>query len=338
MLPDRSRGKIPPMAKCWTTDSGRTRCGGRFAAVSGIQSSRRVRELTTMALSRFSGSFTPLWLAVRDIDVMLASTMHQWSDEVEVTCFDLGDSSSTGARGRASRSERTAGDLTEGREVNGSTPAGVPRRKGGQDLALGSTFLAHYPRADVHRTVPKDDTTIGFVLSQQTDGVTIGKDQIHQIQHQDITSRFGVDELTQFVHMVDVELAADREHDLSAPRAVNFQHRPSPMGLNAMPTPTGTARESTDKRRPAATRFRQWRNAGQPECQGCCGSRLRKRLLLIFSARILDSSVDRGIPRRAAAPEGPNTRPPAARSASSTSAFSCKASVRDSPSRFSTAG
>ena len=31
----------------------------------------------------------------------------------------------------------------------------------------------------------------------------------------------------------------------------------------------------------------------------------RKRLLLILSARILDSSVERGSPRRAAAPEGP---------------------------------
>jgi hypothetical protein len=38
--------------------------------------------------------------------------------------------------------------------------------------------------------------------------------------------------------------------------------------------------------------------------------------LLIFSARIFDSSVDRGIQRRAAAPEGPNTRPPLARKAS----------------------
>ena len=32
---------------------------------------------------------------------------------------------------------------------------------------------------------------------------------------------------------------------------------------------------------------------------------VRKRLLSIFSARILDSSVERGIPSRAAAPEGP---------------------------------
>jgi hypothetical protein len=57
----------------------------------------------------------------------------------------------------------------------------------------------------------------------------------------------------------------------------------------------------------------------------------RKRLLSIFSARILDSSVERGIPSRAAAPEGPNTRPRLARSASSTIAFSCAASELDNP-------
>jgi hypothetical protein len=34
-----------------------------------------------------------------------------------------------------------------------------------------------------------------------------------------------------------------------------------------------------------------------------------KRFLLIFSARIFDSSVDRAIPSLAAAPDGPNTRP-----------------------------
>src|SRR5258705_12402848 len=39
--------------------------------------------------------------------------------------------------------------------------------------------------------------------------------------------------------MVGVELTADREHNPSAPRAVNFQHRPSPVSLNAMATPMG---------------------------------------------------------------------------------------------------
>src|ERR1700704_6987786 len=68
------------------------------------------------------------------------------------------------------------------------------------------------------------------------------------------------------------------------------------------------------------------------------GARVRKRLLLTFNERIFDSSVERGIPSRAAAPEGPNTRPSVARSASSMSAFSCDASAPDIPSRLSTAG
>ncbi len=67
------------------------------------------------------------------------------------------------------------------------------------------------------------------------------------------------------------------------------------------------------------------------------GARARNRLLLIFSMRIFDSSVERGSPSRAAAPDGPATRPPLARRASSTIAFSCAANVPDKPSRLSTA-
>src|SRR5450432_3998987 len=71
--------------------------------------------------------------------------------------------------------------------------------------------------------------------------------------------------------------------------------------------------------------------------EGVAG-RARNRLLLIFSARILDSSVERGMPRRAAAPDGPKTRPPVARKASSTTAFSCVATLLDNFSRLSIAG
>src|SRR4029077_11239477 len=71
-------------------------------------------------------------------------------------------------------------------------------------------------------------------------------------------------------------------------------------------------------------------NTGQRQRYEMLAS-VRKRVLSIFSARILDSSVERGIPRRAAAPEGPNTRPRLARNASSTIAFSCAASEPDNP-------
>src|SRR4029077_5861456 len=77
---------------------------------------------------------------------------------------------------------------------------------------------------------------------------------------------------------------------------------------------------------------------GQHERQERFGVRVRKRLLLILNARIFDSSVERGIPSRAAAPEGPNTRPSLARSASSMSSLSCEASAPTIPSRLSRAG
>jgi hypothetical protein len=47
-----------------------------------------------------------------------------------------------------------------------------------------------------------------------------------------------------------------------------------------------------------------------------------KRFLSIFNDRIFDSSVDRGMPSLAAAPDGPNTRPWHSRRAASISSFS----------------
>jgi len=55
--------------------------------------------------------------------------------------------------------------------------------------------LARHPRPDVRGTIAKDDTSSRFVLSQETDGVTIGEDQIRKIQGKDATSRLGVDQL-----------------------------------------------------------------------------------------------------------------------------------------------
>src|SRR6266853_214210 len=52
----------------------------------------------------------------------------------------------------------------------------------------------------------------------------------------------------------------------------------------------------------------------------------RNRLLSILSVRIFDSSVERGIPSRSAAPACPNIRPPLARRASSMIVFSWVAS------------
>src|SRR5262245_62976922 len=52
-----------------------------------------------------------------------------------------------------------------------------------------------------------------------------------------------------------------------------------------------------------------------------------KRPLSIFSALIFDSSVDEGTPSRAAAPNGPATRPLLSRRAASMASFSCVASL-----------
>src|SRR5262249_7961909 len=55
-----------------------------------------------------------------------------------------------------------------------------------------------------------------------------------------------------------------------------------------------------------------------------------KRFLSIFRDRIFDSSVDRGMPNLAAAPVGPDTRPPVSFSAASIMSFSCTRSLRGS--------
>src|SRR5271170_494303 len=57
-----------------------------------------------------------------------------------------------------------------------------------------------------------------------------------------------------------------------------------------------------------------------------------KRLLLIFSDRIFDSRVDRGIPSLEAAPDGPYTRPPHSCKAASMICFSLAAGLRASSS------
>jgi hypothetical protein len=87
-------------------------------------------------------------------------------------------------------------------------------------------MLARHPRPDVRGTVPKHNTPADFVLSQDSDGVTISEHQIGQIQHKDIAGRLGIDDLAQLVHIVGVKLTADREHNRSAAGGMNFQHRP----------------------------------------------------------------------------------------------------------------
>ena len=88
-------------------------------------------------------------------------------------------------------------------------------------------MLARHPPPDVRGTIAKDNTSSSFVLSQETDGVTIGEDQVRKIQDKDTAGRLCLDYLAQLVHIVRVKLTADREHNPSTAGAMNFQHRPS---------------------------------------------------------------------------------------------------------------
>jgi hypothetical protein len=102
----------------------------------------------------------------------------------------------------------------------------------------------------------KDHTSPGFGLSQETDSVPIGKDQVRQIQDKDATSRLGVDEMAQFVHVVSVKATADREHHGSAAGAMDFQHRPVALERNCQASrksPNAVISDSCGE-----ARFRQW--------------------------------------------------------------------------------
>ena len=85
---------------------------------------------------------------------------------------------------------------------------------------------APHPRPDVRGTIAKDNTPAGFVLPQDTDGVTICEHQIGKIQHKDTAGRLCIDYVAQLVHIVGVKLTADREYNRSAAGTMNFQHRP----------------------------------------------------------------------------------------------------------------
>jgi len=88
----------------------------------------------------------------------------------------------------------------------------------------GLIVLARHPRPDVRGTIAKHNTPAGFVLSQDTDSVTICEHQVGKIQHKDTAGRLCIDYLAQPVHVVRVKLTADREHSRATPRTMNFQH------------------------------------------------------------------------------------------------------------------
>ena len=117
-------------------------------------------------------------------------------------------------------------------------------------------MLACHPGPDVRGTMAKDNPSSSFVLSQETDGVTIGEDQVRKIQDKDTAGRLCIDYLAQLVHIVRVELTANREHNCPAARAMNFQHRL--RAPNAIAKPFGRSLNVRVSGRRGAAKFRQW--------------------------------------------------------------------------------
>jgi hypothetical protein len=86
-------------------------------------------------------------------------------------------------------------------------------------------LLCGHPDADVLRTVAKDNSITGFAVAQVANGVTIGKDQIREVHHNNGAGRFCVYQLAQLADVLSVEPTADREHGGLAHRALNLQQR-----------------------------------------------------------------------------------------------------------------
>jgi hypothetical protein len=103
----------------------------------------------------------------------------------------------------------------------------------------------------------KDNTAPGFVLSQEADSLTIREDQIREVQDGHAADRLGLDQPAQFIHIVCVKVTADREHNWSAARAMNSEHR-RPIAPNAIATPLGRSLNLRASDGRSEARFRQW--------------------------------------------------------------------------------
>jgi hypothetical protein len=122
---------------------------------------------------------------------------------------------------------------------------------------LGMIIPAQHPPPDVGGTIAKDNTSSRFALSQETDGITIGEDQIREVQNGNAAGRLGVDQPAQFVHVVRLKATADREYDRSAARATDSQHR-CPVAPNAIARPAEGPQTYGAADVPGEARFRQW--------------------------------------------------------------------------------
>jgi len=103
----------------------------------------------------------------------------------------------------------------------------------------------------------KDNTAPVFVLSQEADRLTIREDQIRKVQNGHAAGRLGLDQPAQFIHMVCVKVTTDREHNRSAARAMNSEHR-RPVAPNAIAGPLGEPPNVRAADGLSEARFRQW--------------------------------------------------------------------------------
>jgi hypothetical protein len=86
-------------------------------------------------------------------------------------------------------------------------------------------LLCGHPHADVGWTVAKNNAITGFAVAQVANGVTIGENQVHEVQHHEGTGRFCLYQLAQLAYVLSVESTADREHDGPVDRALNPHQR-----------------------------------------------------------------------------------------------------------------
>jgi hypothetical protein len=86
-------------------------------------------------------------------------------------------------------------------------------------------FRRGHPPSDVRRRVAKDNAITGFAVAQVANGVSIGEDQVCEVQHHDFTGRFCVYQVAQLDYILSVESTADRQHHGPLRRALNLQQR-----------------------------------------------------------------------------------------------------------------
>jgi hypothetical protein len=91
--------------------------------------------------------------------------------------------------------------------------------------AASMILVRRHPDADVPWTIAKDNAIAGFAVAQGANGVTIGEDQVREVQHHDGTDRFSVDQLTELAYVFRVESTAHGEHHGSIHRSLNLQQR-----------------------------------------------------------------------------------------------------------------